>query len=255
MTLNYKLQGQGEPLIILHGLLGMLDNWQTLARRFADHYAVYTLDLRNHGRSPHSADMDYHLMAQDVVDFMDEHNIQAANILGHSMGGKVAMQLAVSFPARVTSLIPVDIAPKRYLPGHEHILEALSSVEPEEAETRTEIEEELVAQLHSLPIARFLMKNLARKSEGGFEWKMNLNAIRINYDKIIGEIEEEHIYDGPALFIRGGKSGYVEDGDLDGIRSHFPNAKLITIENAGHWVHADQPDELFDAVIAFLSDY
>lgn len=252
MTLHYKKQGSGEPIIILHGLLGMLDNWQTLARRFAEEFEVYSVDLRNHGKSPHSADMDYLLMAQDVVDLMDHLELGSANIIGHSMGGKVAMQIGISFPSRVKSIIAVDIAPKSYPPGHEHILNALSEANPRQSETRQEIQEFLMDRLKSMSIVLFLMKNLSRHKEGGFQWKMNLNAIRINYDKIIGEIEEDQIYDGPALFIRGGKSGYVVDEDLDMIRSHFPNAELVTIPDAGHWVHADEPDALYEAVMGFL---
>ncbi len=252
MELNYKMMGQGEPLLVLHGLFGMLDNWQTLGRRFAEHYLVYLLDQRNHGRSPHAASMSYPEMAEDLHEFMTANWIHEAAILGHSMGGKTAMQLALQYPDTVSRLIVVDMAPRAYPGGHEFIFEALRELDLSAVEDRVEADAQLARRIPQRGIRQFLLKNLARTNGEGYRWKMNLPVIYDDYEQVLAPLQSDRPYEGPALFIRGGKSGYVRDADWPDILELFPNARLETVAGAGHWVHAEAPDALFRLVHDFL---
>jgi esterase len=252
MELNYKTLGQGEPLIILHGLFGTLDNWQTLAKAWAEHYLVFLVDLRNHGRSPHVDELSYPAMAEDLHDFMDQNWIHKAHILGHSMGGKVAMEFALNYPDMVDKLIVVDIAPKPYRPGHDDIFAALFAIDLNTLESRQAAEAILEQHIEDWGVRQFLLKNLSRTTEGGFEWKMNLPVIYRDYAKILEPLSSEGPFEGQTLFIRGEKSGYVKDEDLLRIQELFPHSALQTVASAGHWVHADQPAVLKAMVEAFL---
>ncbi len=253
MNLNHKTFGQGEPLVILHGLFGMLDNWQTMAKRFAEKYTVILVDQRNHGRSPHLSEHNYELLANDLKEFLEENWIYEANILGHSMGGKTAMQFAMDFPDMVEKLVVVDMGVKEYPPGHHEIFEALFSLDVSKLESRSAAQEHLVSKINDLGVVQFLMKNLSRKKEGGFQWKMNLQALHDNYEKILSPIEGT-TYDDEVLFVRGGASHYVKDEDWGAIQQLFPNSKLVTIDGAGHWVHAVAPDALYMEVMGFLEE-
>jgi esterase len=252
MILNYKTYGQGPPVIIMHGLFGMLENWQTIARKLAADYSVYTVDLRNHGKSPHSEVFDYCAMAADVVEFMASQGFYAAHLMGHSMGGKVAMQMAMEYPSHVQKLIVVDIAPKVYAPGHVAIFDALGSVDFSKVSRRSDVEGILMEQINHIGIVRFLLKNLARDPDGGYRWKMNLDVIRSQYHNVNADVISGDPFDGPALFLRGGMSPYVSMDDWPQIEALFPNAVLETIKGAGHWVHAEKPEELLRAVVSFL---
>ncbi len=256
MQLHFKQLGEGHPLIILHGLFGMLDNWQTLARQFAEYFTVYTLDLRNHGRSPHNEEMDYYVMAQDIADFMDAQSLDTAYVLGHSMGGKVAMQLAADFPEMVDKLIVVDIAPKEYESGHEEIFEAFFSVELAEVKNRKEAETQMEKVLKDFGVRQFLLKNLYRDKAGSYHWRANLEDIQKTYPAIIqNSLGPFHQFDYPTLFIKGGQSErYIEMDDWATILGYFPEAKLEVVAEAGHWVHAEQPQQLFDLVVNFLKE-
>lgn len=254
MDLHYKEIGQGHPLIILHGLLGSLDNWQTLAREFGKHFRVITVDQRNHGKSPHHDEMTYELMAGDLLQLMDKLGIQTAHILGHSMGGKTAMAFALRYPERVDKMVVVDIAPRQYSRGHDQIFKALFSLDLQSIQSRSEAEDKLAVYIHEPGILFFLLKNLVRDQQGSFSWKMNLEAIYHNYDNVIEEIEGEHPYNKPVLFIKGGKSAYIENQDMSRIRQVFPAASLFTIPLAGHWVHAEAPEQLYNRVVSFLLD-
>ena len=185
MELNHKTFGQGEPLVILHGLFGTLDNWQTMARRFAENYTVILVDQRNHGRSPHLPGHSYELLANDLKEFLEANWIYEANILGHSMGGKTAMQFAMDFPDMVEKLVVVDMGIKEYPAGHNEIFEALFSLDVSKLESRSVAQKHLVSKINNLGVVQFLMKNLSRKKEGGFQWKMNLQALYENYEKIL----------------------------------------------------------------------
>jgi pimeloyl-ACP methyl ester carboxylesterase len=252
MDLHHKIFGQGPPLLILHGLFGTSDNWQTLGRRWAEHFTVVLIDLRNHGRSPHTEVHDYPSMAEDLREFMENNWMYEAHLLGHSMGGKTAMQFALEHPDMVEKLVIVDIAPRTYPCGHELIFEALAALDLDQLSSREEADEQLQQRIDDYGIRQFLLKNLSRKKEGGFRWKMNLPVLQAHYQDILQGLTAEEPYAGPTLFVRGDRSNYIRDEDRDPTWELFPAANLATIANAGHWVHADQPDELYRVVAEFL---
>ena len=252
-TLNFKTFGSGDPIIIMHGLFGMLDNWQTIAKKLSEEYMVYVVDLRDHGKSEHTTDFNYPLLAQDIAEFLEAEWIHEAYIIGHSMGGKTALQLVKDYPDLVEKLIVVDIGIKSYKGGHETILEALSNVPIDSVKTRLDVDKHLSRYISEPGIRLFLMKNLTRNKEGGYRWKMNLKLLIKHDQEILAGVTFDEIVDTPTLFIRGGKSSYIQDEDLDEISSHFKDIQLITIADAGHWVHAEQPNELLSAIKSFLA--
>lgn len=264
MQLFSKELGSGPPLVMLHGLFGSLDNWMGVAPKFAQHARVFMLDLRNHGHSPHSEAMDYSLLAADVAEFLDAHQLDRVNLLGHSLGGKVAMRFALTWPARVAKLIIVDMAPRPYSPEHTPIFKALMALDLKQYTSRREIEDALAPAIPDLTLRRFLLKNLKsptapKSDEGGssssstYEWRIPLAAIFTNYPKLCEALTSPQPFNGPALFLRGGKSPYVSDKDYPEIQKLFPAAKLETIPNANHWVHADAPEEFVRDVSEFLT--
>ena len=252
MRLHFKASGQGKPLVILHGLFGSLDNWLGVAPKLAEHVHVFVVDLRNHGQSPHSAEMNYSLMAGDVAKFFDAHGLVEAVVMGHSLGGKVAMQFALTHPERVAKLIVSDMAPRAYEPSHAKLIAALQSLELSAFETRHQIEDALVKDIPSLAVRRFLLKNLGRDAAGLLTWKINLSAIAENYPVLGEAIHSARPFPKPSLFIRGGKSDFIRAEDEPMIRQLFPQVDLQTIEGAAHWVHADQPEEFTSRVLKFL---
>lgn len=256
MQLHYKSFGTGAPVLILHGLLGSLDNWQTFARKLAPHFTVFTVDLRNHGKSPHSPEHSYAAMTADLLEFFAQHHLPRAHLIGHSMGGKLAMHFALAHPEKILKLIVVDIAPKKYNSGHDAIFEALSTLHLAPLTKREEADRQLAAKIEDPAVRQFLLKNLDRKTDGTFAWKMNLGALQANYEKINAAIEPNPTAPAPAplpaLLIRGGKSRYVLDEDFPSFQRLFPHAQLHTIAAAGHWVHADAPEAFFTAVHHFL---
>lgn len=240
-------------LIILHGLLGASGNWRTLSRNvFSKHFRTIAVDLRNHGRSPHSDAMSYEAMADDVVELMDRMEIERAHILGHSMGGKVAMTLALAHGPRVDRLVVADIAPRAYAPDHAGILKALGAVDPAMHSDREDIDHALAEHISSVPVRQFLMKNLDRDGNA-YRWKMNLPAISEAYDHLRGALPSDGSFDGPVLFVAGGESGYMDASDMPRIRAQFPEAELHVLKGAGHWVHAEAPDAFSEAVLSFLT--
>lgn len=253
MELNYKSFGAGYPIIILHGLFGTLDNWQTIAKKLATDYSVYIIDQRNHGRSPHDDTFNYTAMADDLQAFMESQWIYEAHIIGHSMGGKTAMQFALNYPDMVNQLVVVDIAPKAYEGGHQAIFEALFSLDLSIIRNRKQADTALLAQIPDLGVRQFLLKNLTNDKKGGYKWKMNLPIIYQNYNQILAAIESEDTFDNQTLFIRGGQSNYIEDTDMAQIKSLFSAAELATVAGAGHWVHAAAPTQLLKLVTGFLN--
>ncbi len=251
MNLHSLVYGSGLPLLILHGLLGSSDNWHTLAKRFGNYFHTFALDARNHGRSPHAPDFTYNVMAQDVEQFLHEHQLGAANIIGHSMGGKIAMKLALSHPRMIRRLIVVDIAPKRYARLHDDILEALSSVDLSRYTSRQDVDRALAERIGDQTTRQFLMKNLSRDESGQFIWKMNLPAITQQYDRISDEVDSDRPYEGPTLFVVSKKSGYVLDEDVPAIKRLFPRAEFVWL-NVGHWIHAEAPEEFLAISLEFL---
>jgi esterase len=251
MIVHYQEYGRGRPLVILHGLLGSLDNWHTLSKQFSDSFRVLAVDQRNHGRSPHSDIFTYEAMAEDVAELLDHLNISSACVLGHSMGGKTAMQFALSHPERVRKLIVVDIAPRAYPHLHDEIVDALLSIDLRAASTRQHIDDELAKKIPDHAERQFLMKNLARDSSGAFMWKANLPAIHHSYREIAREISSERPYVGPTLFIKADRAAYILDSDDRLIKTVFPNARIVRVD-AGHWIHAEAPTVFADLVLKFL---
>jgi pimeloyl-ACP methyl ester carboxylesterase len=254
MDLFYKQYGAGPPLIVLHGLLGASGNWHTLSRTvFSEHFTVYTVDQRNHGRSPHSDTFTYTAMADDLRDFMDQRGLDAAHVLGHSMGGKTAMQFALTYPERLDHLIVVDMAPRAYPPQHRPLLEALQALDLHPHQSRQDLSEALAEGVPDRRIREFVLKNLHyERDQDGYSWLMNLDVIAEKYANVNVAIDSETPFRGPALFIRGGQSNYVTDDDLPDIQRLFPEADLVTIDGAAHWVHADRPQALAEVVVSFL---
>jgi esterase len=254
MQLHFHVQGNGHPLIVVHGFLGSLENWLTVSRRLSRSCRVYTVDLRNHGGSPHSDSMDYEVMADDLLEFVNYHKLLPAYILGHSMGGKVAMQLATHHFEVVGKLIVVDIAPRAYDPSHRPLLDALRSLDLSRYKSFTEVDQALAPAIPAAAVRHFLLKNLSRDKDRRLKWKIALDAIWRNYDNLAVAIAPRGTFTKPALFIRGGRSPYITDGDISLIRQVFPKAHVATISKAGHWVHTDAPEEFLQAVTVFLTE-
>jgi esterase len=253
MKLYSRIEGSGFPLIILHGLLGSSDNWRAISKRLSPSYKIYSVDLRNHGRSPHSEMMTYPAMADDLRELLELEKVSECHLVGHSLGGKVAMQFATSHPNRVSKLVIVDIAPKGYPPSQRPILAALEKLELKRFGTFGEIDAALAPAIPEISVRQFLMKNIARVPSGGFQWRIDLASIAKNYDQLIKPIIAAGSYDKPALFVRGGRSDYIAETDLPSIRATFTRAEFVTIATAGHWVHAEAPDEFLQNLTAFLN--
>jgi len=252
MQLHFEESGQGRPVVLLHGLFGSSDNWHPIAVRLAETFHVFALDHRNHGQSPHSAEMDYPVMAADVDRFFATRRLESALVIGHSMGGKTAMQLALHYPQRVLKLVVADVAPRAYAPAHDNIFAALLALDLPACHTRLQIEEVLAPEIPNPILRRFLLKNLGRTPAGGFFWKLNLRDIAENYWRLREPVAGTTPFARPVLFIRGGKSKYLQAEDEPLIRAWFPAAEIQTIAAAGHWVHADQPEEFMRLVLNFL---
>jgi pimeloyl-ACP methyl ester carboxylesterase len=253
MQLNYKVFGEGDPVLILHGMFGTLDNWQTIAKKLAEHFMVFIIDLRNHGRSPHSDEFDYAIMANDIHEFMESNWIYEAYVVGHSMGGKVAMQLASENPDLVKKLVLVDIAPKVYVGNHQAIFEALFSLDLDQLESRKEADQLLQDKIESYGVRQFILKNLSiNKETQNYEWKMNLPVIHAAYQEVLGKGNWSTPFENPTLFIKGAESKYILPEELEDYKAYFPKATLATVEKAGHWVHAEQPKVFLDILTNFL---
>lgn len=251
--LTSKIIGSGEPLLILHGFLGMSDNWKTLGKKYADEgFEVHLLDLRNHGKSFHSDNFSYELMVEDVVKYTTSKNLSQVNIIGHSMGGKVAMLLAVSHPDVVKRLLIADIAPKYYPPHHQTIINGLKSLDFNKITTRTEADEALSNYINDWGTRQFLLKNLYWKTKDKLAFRFNLPVLENAQEEIGEALPAQKTFDGKTLFLRGSKSEYISPNDKDLIKTHFPIANLETIDNAGHWLHAENPKQFFEKSISFL---
>ena len=252
MKLFYReLGGKGQPIIILHGFLGSSDNWLTQGKMLSDPFHIYMIDLRNHGQSPHSDDFSYEAMADDLHEFLVTNAIDNPVIIGHSMGGKVAMRFATSHPELINKLIIVDIAPKEYPVQHDHILEGLKAIPIGSIQSRNEAEESLSKFVSERDVRQFLLKNLYRQPEGGFSWRMNLPVLDENIATIGADVLGDGKFDKPVLFVRGKKSSYIADEDLGIIKKYFPQAALVTLDT-GHWVQAEKPQEFVNEVVRFI---
>ena len=252
MKLFYRKKGTGYPLIIIHGLLGSSDNWVTISKSFAKNFSVFMIDLRNHGRSPHSDEFTIDAMMDDLLEFMQDQQLESAVVLGHSVGGWVTMNFAIRYPDKVEKLIIEDFAPKKYHYNLIEFMQWLLNWDISGIKSLREADHQLAEVFKELSVRGFIMKNLKRKKDGHFEWKPNLNAIYNHLDQVSGTLDENQIFAKPILFIRGGNSDYIKPQDEGLIKKHFPQANLKTIAGAGHWVHVDEPDEFMREVFDFL---
>ncbi len=246
-------QSEDPPLLILHGLFGMLDNWQSLGNRFAEKREVHLLDMRNHGKSFHSTEMSLDIMAEDIIRYMEYYALPQANVLGHSMGGKITMQMALSHPNRVSQLIIADIAPREYPPHHNEIFFAIKQIPEGNISSRQEVEQILHTYIKDKGIVQFLGKNLYRNEDNKLVWRFNTTAIFNFYQGFLESKLPEAQFDKPVLFLSGGNSSYILPSDETIILNYFPKAILKSIPNAGHWLHAEQPDAFLSLTEQFLS--
>ena len=244
---------QARPLVILHGLLGSSRNWAGIQKLLANAYDCHALDLRNHGNSPYAPSMDYAGQAADVVSYLEANGIETCILVGHSMGGKVAMAVAANAPEKVSHLVVVDIAPKAYAPRWQAEFAAMRSLDVGSMRTRAEAEAALEPTVPDWAFRKFLLSNLDRRAEGGFVWRVNLPLLEASLPQIFAHSLEGHEgFSGPTLFLRGERSNYVLDDDLHLIRQHFPKGVLRTVEEAGHTVHFDQPVAFASALEEFV---
>lgn len=252
LPLNYKVMGNGRQyVLILHGLMGSLDNWQGIAKVLAEHFTVVIVDLRNHGKSPHALSHTYADMCHDVITLCDQLQIVKTHIIGHSMGGKLAMYIVNEHPYWVDKLIVADIAPKQYPAQHNTIFKALKAVPLNTITNRTEAENILRQYIDENSTIQFLLKSLTR-AETGFAWKFNLPVLEEYYDVISDAIEFDYPIYTPTLFLRGDTSDYISEDDYALIETQFLNSSLQTVSNAGHWLHADNSAEFIQKVTQFL---
>lgn len=242
----------GPPLIIAHGLFGSSTNWRSIATTLAEHCRVFVPDLRNHGRSPWNVTMNYPLLATDLAEFIRRLDIEPAILLGHSMGGKAAMTLALTEPELVHKLIAVDIAPVRYAHSHLPFIKAMQRIDLGAVKSRKEAGKQLLDAIPDPGIRMFLLQNLTRE-ENGYRWRINLDALARNMDSLIGFPDlSPRQFDDPALFVHGALSDYLQPKHRDMILNYFPNTEFDTIDNAGHWLHAEQPQPFLKAVMDFI---
>lgn len=267
MHLFHRVEGQGKPLVIVHGLYGSSDNWLTVAKKLSEDYKVYLIDQRNHGRSPNAEEHSYDAMTADLAKFFDEQHIEKAILMGHSMGGKTAMSFAADYPERVEKLIVVDIAPKDYFLLndesqyylHNNILRAMMEIDFSKIESRKQVEDFLLERIDSAQIVQFLLKNVHRNKESHkFEWRLNVPVLYDNLDEIIKGVNA-HWFDDrlpilnyPVLFVKGALSNYILPEDFSSIRRIYPEAQIVEIPNAGHWLHAEQPQLFMEAIWNFI---
>ncbi|UMB62227.1 alpha/beta fold hydrolase [Lutibacter sp. A80] len=253
MILHSKILGEGTPLLILHGYFGMGDNWKSLANLFSKDYEVHLIDQRNHGRSFHTDDFDYELLVEDLYNYIQHFNLDKVCLLGHSMGGKVAMLFAVTYPDFVSKLIVADISPRYYKPHHQPILAALNAVNFEIQNTRKEVEDVLKIYIQDTGILQFMLKNVHRKTKDQLGFRFNLHSLTENNDEVGAALPSFTHFEGETLFLKGEKSDYITENEVGLIEAHFPNSKIVTVKNAGHWLHAENPKQFYSEVVSFLS--
>jgi len=252
--LHSNIIGSGKPLIILHGFLGMSDNWKTLGKKYAENgFEVHLIDQRNHGRSFHSDIFNYEALVFDLKYYLKGHQIGKTILIGHSMGGKTAMQFACNHPENITKLIVADIAPKYYPAHHDEIIKGLQSLDFETIKSRTEADKALAKHVSSFGVRQFLLKNLYWKTKGKLAFRINLPVLANNMHEVGENISALDSFEGPTLFLKGDRSEYITDNDSEIIQKHFPNAVIDTIKNAGHWLHAENPEEFLSKSLSFIN--
>lgn len=253
MTLHSKIEGQGQPLLILHGYLGMSDNWKTLALQYAGQgFETHALDLRNHGRSFHSEEFTYAAMVNDVYEYCQAHQLENVDLIGHSMGGKVGMFFAMQHPEMLRKLVVADIAPRYYTPHHQDIMAALKAVDFFKKPSRTEVDKIMEPFVPDFGTRQFLMKNLYWETPEQLAFRFNFPVFERVIDNIGEALPQGSVFAKPTLFLKGENSNYIQQRDLEDIQRHFPDATVETIDNAGHWLHAENPKQFFEKTISFL---
>lgn len=253
MKLHYQDSGEGHPLIIIHGLFGSADNWRSMARYFSRFYRVISVDLRNHGRSPHSDTQDFASMAADIEQLCSDLGLHKVRVLGHSLGGKVAMQFAAEQSAWVEKLVVVDISPRRYFSEHTPLMDAMLALDLKKLDSRSAVDAALADTVTDKSVRQFLLMNLQSGDEGLY-WRINLPALKANYPQLMAPVCENATVSANSLFVYGSSSEYVTDDDRALIRQQFPQAQFQAIEKAGHWVHAERPQQFKQVVEEFLAN-
>jgi esterase len=253
MLLHSRIEGEGKPLLIIHGFIGMSDNWKSFGSLYAaEGFQVHMIDLRNHGKSFHSDEFNYTVMSNDILEYCQHYNLTDVSIIGHSMGGKVAMLFATTYPEMAKKLIVADIGPKYYAPHHDDILGGLNAVDFSIKPDRAQVEETLYPFIPDFGTRQFLMKNLYWAAPGQLDFRFNLPVFNAQIEAIGEALPEGNHFDKPTMFIRGGNSKYVLDTDFPEIKKHFPNTEFATIPNVGHWLHAENPKLFFEETARFL---
>ena len=251
--LHSQIFGEGKPLLILHGFLGMSDNWKTMGLKYAEQgFEVHLIDQRNHGHSFHSDEFSYELMAEDLLNYIEHHKLGKVSLLGHSMGGKTVMLFAVTHPEKVEHLIVADIAPKYYPEHHHAILDGLNSLDFSKINSRTEADKELAKSISEKGVRMFLLKNLYWETRERLGLRINLPVLTESMGEIGEALPSGTVFNGKTLFLKGGNSEYVQVNDEGLIHNHFPNAKIESVPNAGHWLHAENPSDFYEKSIQFL---
>jgi len=253
VKLYYKKYGSGKPLVILHGLFGSSINWTGLGKQFAENNTVYLVDQRNHGRSPHSEEFNYQCMSDDLLEFFNAHVIDDVILLGHSMGGKTAMTFALQHPDRLSKLIIEDISPKEYLSRDMEMINALLNLNIGEIKSRKEADKALEKSVEDFGLRRFLLQNLYWQDSREFGWRINLNVIAENISSVGAKVNSSGTFTKPTLFVRGENSDYIPDEDIEEVLKLFTQAEFTTIANAGHWIHAENPQDFSNAVTNFIN--
>ena len=253
MKLFYRRIGTGEPILILHGLFGSSDNWMTIATGLKDLGRIYLLDLRNHGRSPHSDLFNYSTMSEDVYEFLGDLNIRRITLIGHSMGGVIAMNFALIYPHRVQKLVVIDIAPRKYFIHYQNIVDGLLAIDIDKVKTRQEADDQLSVFVEQETVRQFLLKNLYRTTDGKYTWRLNLKIIAQNLANLGTGIQSNQSFLNPCLFIRGTLSDYIRDEDEPQIKKLFPSAEILTVKNTTHWLPAEEPEVIRSLIRTFLN--
>ncbi|WP_010523407.1 alpha/beta fold hydrolase [Aquimarina agarivorans] len=255
MQLHSNIIGQGDPFLILHGFLGMGDNWKTLGKKYSElGYQVHMIDQRNHGRSPHSDAFSYQHLSDDLLEYCQTHQLKEVILLGHSMGGKTAMYFACEHPQFIKKLLIADIGPKYYAPHHQDILDSLLSLDFSEITSRSEAENILKNYIKDAGTRLFLLKNLYRKTKTSFGLRINLEVLNKNVNEIGKPLQTNQTFNGDTIFLYGENSNYILIEDIDLIKTHFPKAQLQKISKSGHWLHAENPAEFFNYSSKFIKN-
>jgi esterase len=253
MLLHSNILGEGKPVVILHGFLGMSDNWKTMGQKISDSgFQVHLIDQRNHGHSFHSNEFNYEILVEDLKLYCEANNLNDIILLGHSMGGKTAMLFAAKYPELVSKLLVADISPRFYPVHHQSILNGLSALDFDIIKSRGEADELLSKYVPDFGTRQFLLKNLYWIEKGKLALRMNLEVLKEEVAEIGEALPSQARFDKETLFLKGDRSEYIGDEDENIIINHFPKAKIVTIANSGHWLHAENPEDFFDAVIKFI---